>query len=72
LTSQKHQLTSSTIKITLQLAESIKAKRELEIKNGLYGFTNEFKQSTNFIDYFTALMEKRKQSMAIMEIGTAH
>lgn len=49
-------------KDTLQLAESIKAKRELEIKNGLYGFTNEFNQSTNFIDYFTALMEKRKDS----------
>ena len=49
-------------KDTLQLAESIRAKRELEIKNGLYGFTNEFKQSTNFIDYFTDQMEKRKQS----------
>lgn len=49
-------------KETLQLAESIKAKRELEIKNGLYGFVNEFKQSTNFIDYFTDQMEKRKQS----------
>lgn len=49
-------------KDNLQLAESIKAKRELEIKNGLYGFTNEFKRSTNFIDYFTEQMEKRKQS----------
>ena len=49
-------------KDNLQLAESIKAKRELEIKNGLYGFANEFKQSTNFIDYFTDQMEKRKQS----------
>jgi integrase len=49
-------------KDTLHLAESIKAKRELEIKNGIYGFTNEFKQTTNFIDYFTALMEKRKDS----------
>ena len=49
-------------KDTLQLAKSIKAKRELEIKNGLYGFTNEFKQSTNFIDYFKNQMEKRKQS----------
>lgn len=47
----------------LLLAESIKSKRELEIKNGLYGFTNEFKQSTNFIDYFTDQMEKRKQSV---------
>lgn len=49
-------------KDNLQLAESIKAKRELEIKNGLYGFANEFKQSTNFIDYFIDQMEKRKQS----------
>lgn len=49
-------------KETLQLAESIKAKKELEIKNGLYGFANEFKQSTNFIDYFKDQMEKRKQS----------
>jgi integrase len=49
-------------KNNLLLAESIKAMRELEIKNGLYGFTNEFKQSTNFIDYFTVLMEKRQQS----------
>ena len=50
-------------KETLQLAKSIKAKRELEIKNGLYGFANEFKQSTNFIDYFIEQMEKRKQSI---------
>lgn len=49
-------------KETLQLAENIKAKRELEIKNGEYGFTSGFKQSTNFIEYFKALTEKRKQS----------
>jgi len=46
----------------LNLAESIKAKRELEIKNGIYGFTNDFKKQTNFIDYFKDQMEKRKQS----------
>ena len=50
-------------KETLHLAESIKAKRELEIKNGLYGFASEFKQSANFIDYFKDQMEKRKQSL---------
>jgi len=49
-------------KDTLQLAESIKAKRELEIQNGLYGFTNSFKQSINFIDYFSEQAEKRKPS----------
>jgi integrase/recombinase XerD len=47
-------------KETLQLAKSIKAKRELEIKNGLYGFTNEFKKQTNFIEYFTALVNKKE------------
>ena len=50
-------------KETLHLAESIKAKRELEIKNGLYGFASEFKQNANFIDYFKDQMEKRKQSL---------
>jgi len=49
-------------KDNLQLAESIKAKRQLEIKNGLYGFSNDFKQSTNFIDYFKQQKEKRLQS----------
>ena len=49
-------------KDTLELAKSIKSKRELEIKNGLYGFTNEFKQATNFIEYFRAQTEKKLQS----------
>jgi integrase len=47
----------------LKLAESIKAKTELEIKNGLYGFTNEFKQDTNFIQYFRQLAEKKNDSI---------
>lgn len=46
-----------------ELAKGIKAKRELEIKNGLYGFKNEFKQNTNFIEYFKAQTEKRKDSL---------
>lgn len=50
-------------KDTLKLAESIKAKRELEIKNGQYGFSSDFKQTTNFIDYFKAQTEKRLQSL---------
>ncbi len=47
-------------KENLKLAESIKAKRELEIKNGTYGFTNEFKRQTNFIQYFTNLVRKKE------------
>jgi len=48
-------------KDTLKLAESIRAKRELEIKNGLYGFTSDFKQNTNFIDYYKGQTRKRLQ-----------
>jgi integrase len=47
----------------LDLAMSIKAKRELEIKNGLYGFKNEFKQDTNFIQYFKQLADKKNDSL---------
>jgi len=46
-------------KENLKLAESIKAKRELEIKNGQYGFTSDFKNDTNFTAYFKAQTEKR-------------
>jgi integrase len=47
-------------KENFKLAESIKAKRELEIKNGNYGFTNEFKRQTNFIEYFKNLVSKKE------------
>jgi len=49
-------------KETLQLAQSIKAKRELEIKNGQYGFASSFKADTNFIQYFKEQAEKRLPS----------
>jgi integrase len=47
-------------KENLSLAKSIQAKRELEIKNGSYGFTNEFKKQTNFIEYFKNLVSKKE------------
>lgn len=47
-------------KNNLKLAEDIKAKRELEIKNGNYGFNSEFKLNTNFIEYFEALTNKKE------------
>ena len=49
-------------KETQKLAESIAAKRELEIKNGQYGFASGFKASTNFVEYFKEQAEKRLQS----------
>ncbi len=48
---------------TLQLAKNIKAKREIEIANGQYGFRNSFKEKTNFIDYFKSQAESRKSSI---------
>ena len=59
----KTPLDKQSNKDTLQLAKSIKAKRELEIKNGLYGFANDFNQNANFVEYFNEQTEKRKQSV---------
>jgi len=61
--SPKNPLDKQQNKEILSLAESIRAKTELEIKNGLYGFTNEFKQDTNFIQYFRQLAEKKNDSL---------
>jgi integrase/recombinase XerD len=45
-----------------ELAHSIKNKRELEIKNGLYGFTADFNVKALFLEYFSTVTENRKQS----------
>lgn len=58
----KNSLDRDTNKKTLQLAEDIRAKRQLEIQNNSFGFTSEFKLDTNFIEYFKSLIEKRKES----------
>jgi integrase len=47
---------------TLQLAQSIKAKRQVDIQNGTYGFTSGFRQDADFIAYFSAQAEKRKEN----------
>ena len=49
-------------KETLELAEGIKAKRTIEIKNGEYGFNSDHNQKANFVSYFDAQTEKRKES----------
>jgi len=46
-------------KETLQLANDIKSKTELEIKNGLYGFSSVTKDKVNFIEFFKAEAEKK-------------
>ena len=46
----------------LQLAETIRAKRHLELQNGIYGFNDNEKLNGNFLTYFEVLAEKRKES----------
>lgn len=42
-------------KQTLKLAESIRAKRELELQNSEHGFVPHFKRKANFVEYFERL-----------------
>ena len=49
-------------KQTLQLANSIRNKKELDIKSGIYGFNSHSKSNANFIEYFKKLTENRLKS----------
>jgi len=49
-------------KKTLQLGESIRAKRQLELQNGIYGFEDSEKINSLFLTYFELLAEKRRDS----------
>ena len=49
-------------KKTEQLAETIRAKRQLEIQNGLFGVNDLERINSSFIAYFELLTEKRKES----------
>lgn len=49
-------------KKTLQLAETIRAQRQIEIQNGVYGFSDNEKLKASFINYVEMLTEKRKDS----------
>lgn len=44
---------------TLRLAEAIRAKRIVDLKNGKFGFENEFATQTRFYDYYRSMCEKR-------------
>jgi len=47
---------------TLTLAESIRAKRELELQNDQYGFIPEYKKKINFVDYFERITKEKEKS----------
>lgn len=51
-------------KDTMQLAENIKAQRQLDIQNSEYGFLSGKKKKADFVQYFTSLAEKRTGSNA--------
>ncbi len=48
-----------TNKKTMQLADAIRAKRVVELRNGEYGFRSEYATNTLFFDYYRAMCEKR-------------
>lgn len=62
LSNPKTSLDRELNKQTLTLAENIRAKRQTELQNNGWGFSNDFKQDTNFIRYFENLVDKRKDS----------
>ncbi len=47
---------------TLKLAENLRAKRQLELQNGVYGFADQEKLNGDFLTYFEVLAEKRANS----------
>lgn len=49
-------------KKTLELAETIRAKRQIEIQNGIFGINDLERLNSNFLTYFEILAEKRKES----------
>ncbi|MEI6847021.1 MAG: site-specific integrase [Chlorobiaceae bacterium] len=57
----------------LDLAKSIKAKKELEIKNGEWGFKSGFKQSVKVMEYFKSIADQRKETAGtyMVWMGTA-
>lgn len=44
---------------TLKFAETIRAKRLVELRNGEYGFNAAYQLDTNFLDYYRVMCEKR-------------
>lgn len=45
---------------TEALAEAIRAKRVVELRNQEYGFRDECKSEVRFFDYYRAMVEKRR------------
>jgi integrase len=55
-------LQKETNKLTMELAETIRSQRQIEIQNGTYGFINPKIRKADFVTYFSDLKEKRFES----------
>lgn len=51
-------------KETKQLAENIKAQRQLDLQKGDFGFLSDKKKKSDFVEYFRAISEKKQGSNA--------
>jgi integrase len=58
----KNQLDRNLNRENLLLAESIRSKTQLAIKNKQYGFKADYRMEDNFIEYFKKLTEERYES----------
>ena len=47
---------------TLATAQAVKAKRTIEIQNGEYTFTRQFKEDTPFLEYYRNMVEARHKN----------
>jgi len=56
----KNSIERAENKETLNLAENIRSKKELELNNNRYNFTADFKQKTNFFTFADSFLEKHK------------
>jgi integrase len=59
---EKTRADKETNRETLKLADAIRAKRVVELRNGAFGFAEAQKLDTNFLAYFRTLCEKRRQN----------
>lgn len=47
---------------TLATAQAIRAKRQIELQNGEYSFTKQFREDTPFLSYYRKMMEDRNKN----------
>ena len=47
---------------TLATAQAIRAKRQIELQNGEYSFTKQFREDTPFLSYYRKMMEERNKN----------